>query len=49
MEIIDGIIESYDEHGTMYITARYDNTERFVKRKYGDVRILLQDGRRRKC
>ena len=46
MEIIDGIIESYDERGNMYITASYDNTERFVKRKYGDVRILLQDDRR---
>ena len=46
MEIIDGVIDGYDESGTMYITARYDNTGRFVKRQYGDVRILLQDGRR---
>lgn len=45
MEIIDGVVESYDEHGTVYIQANYPDVQRFVKKRYGEVQILLKDGR----
>lgn len=43
-EIIPGQIEYY-QNGNLLIRAKYDNTERFIKRKYDKVRIELVDGR----
>ena len=43
-EIIAGQIEYY-QNGNLLIRAKYDNTERFIKRKYDKVRIELLDGR----
>ena len=43
-EIIEGRIE-YFQDGNVYVRAKYDNTERFIRRKYDKVRIELVDGR----
>ena len=46
MEVIEGKITSYDERGQMTVAARYDNTDRLIKRRYQTVLIGLQDGRK---
>lgn len=43
-EIIPGQIEYY-QNGNLLIWAKYENSERFIKRKYDKVRIELVDGR----
>jgi hypothetical protein len=45
MEIILGTIQDFTPYGEITIKAKYDNIERFCKRKYDKVEIGLNDGR----
>lgn len=45
MEVIDGVIQSYDERGVLTVVADYPNTAKFAKCGFKTVRIVLNDGR----
>jgi hypothetical protein len=45
MEVIRGKLVDFTPQGELTITAHYDNIDRFVKRKFDEVEIGLNDGR----
>lgn len=45
MEVIDGVIQSYNERGVLTVVADYPNTAKFAKCGFKTARIVLNDGR----
>lgn len=45
-EIVIGEVIDYNERGEVKILARYDNPERFIKRKYSKVLVAMSDSRK---
>ncbi len=45
MEIIDGVIQSYNERGVLTVVADYPNVDKFIKCGYKTARIVLNDSR----
>ena len=45
MELIDGRITDYTEHGDITICGRYEDVDRFIRCGYKNARIMLQDSR----
>lgn len=45
MEIIDGVIQNYDERGMLTVVGDYPNVDKFIKCGYKTARIVLNDSR----
>ena len=46
MEVIDGVIQSYNERGVLTVVADYPNTAKFAKCGFKTARIVLNDSRK---